>query len=595
VLHIALWFGLLTGFGEVLLLAFRRFVLHRFLFLGLNAAWMAPVTDGLIFLVVGLVLAFAHRLWPVRISPQMASGGLAALAVFALLSMFGPLHRLAGALLALGIGAQVALLLRSRFERFHAVASRTLPILGLLLFIDLTVIRGYRVWSEHHAVAARPAPASRAPNVLLIVLDTVRSLSMSLYGYARTTSPELDRWGQHAVRFEHALSTAPWTLPSHATMFTGRFPHELSAGWRAPLDGTYPTLAEVLESHGYRTAGFVGNLTYCSRETGLDRGFAHYDDYPLDPARFLVSTALGRFLESSHLLPHRAIRRRAAQVNAEFLSWLDRDQSPRPFFVFLNYFDAHAPYEPPGPFDTRFGDSPHRRELTRMRETAPATEWPPEVVQAAKDAYDGGIAYMDEELGRLFRELDRRGLGENTLIIVTSDHGEEFGEHGVFWHGNSLYRASVAVPLLIKLPGPAPAVKQVPGPVSLRDLAATVMAVSLPQASHPFPGRSLERFWNGEPGDQVPDTLLQEVNYDPGLPTRTPVSKGPMRAIVLEGRRLIRSGDGDEELFDFENDADEGDDLSDAPAASSTLEQLHAALRAALAPLETLPPHPQAP
>jgi arylsulfatase A-like enzyme len=498
--------------------------------------------------------------------------------------MYGPLHRAALVLIAVGVGYQTSRLLRPRLEGFLGLARRSFPLLIGFVVLAGGTVRGLKWWTEHRAANARPAPVAGAPNILLIVLDTVRSLNLSLYGYERATTPELDRWAPDAVRFARALSTAPWTLPSHSTMFTGRFPHELSAGWRTPLDSHYPTLAEILEQHGYRTAGFVANAQYCSYETGLARGFSYYEDYPVNPGRILFSSTLGKLVGLSPFFRYRAVRKRAAEVNREFLSWLDRDREPRPFFAFLNYYDAHGPYQPPPPFDQKFGDTSRRKELEQLREDAPARRWSPEVIKAAKDAYDGSIAYMDSELGQLFRELDRRGLTQNTLIVVTSDHGEEFGEHGVFWHGNSLYRPSVEVPLVMRLPGAPPVVRVVDHPVSLRDLAATVMEIALPGASYPFPGTSLSRFWSpAPPGSAVVvgvDTLLQEVNYDPGLPSETPVSKGPMRAVVLQGGRMIRRGDGYVELFDFDHDSAETRNLATVPEASAQLDRLRAALKA---------------
>ena len=154
------------------------------------------------------------------------------------------------------------------------------------------------------ATAARPGPSTDAPaafretapsaaNVILIVLDTVRAESLSLYGYHRDTTPNLTRLAARGVRFDRAFATAPWTAPSHASMFTGRWCHELSVGWNRPLDGTSPTLAEFLGARGYATAGFVANTTYCSYETGLDRGFAHYEDYDVTLHAVLLCSCAG--------------------------------------------------------------------------------------------------------------------------------------------------------------------------------------------------------------------------------------------------------------------------------------------------------------
>ena len=160
-------------------------------------------------------------------------------------------------------------------------AVRAPLLVGAVLAIMLLTFGG-RAWSEYRASAALPPAPADARNVLLIVWDTVRAGNLSLHGYGRRTSPNLERLAGRGVRFDQAFATAPWTLPSHSSLFTGRWPHELTADWRSPLDETYPTLAEYLAAHGYDTAGFVANLDYCSRETGLSRGFAHYEDYPIE-------------------------------------------------------------------------------------------------------------------------------------------------------------------------------------------------------------------------------------------------------------------------------------------------------------------------
>ncbi len=276
------------------------------------------------FFAVGLLLALAHRWWPGRFTAPAVAGVLAGLSIFALLLMYGPLHQVASILIAVGVGYQASRFLAPRFDRFLAVVGRTLPVLVVLLLVTAGTVRGLTLWNERRAARLRPAPVAGAPNILLIVLDTVRSLSLSVYGYERVTTPELERWAPNAVRFARALSTAPWTLPSHSTMFTGHFPHEMTADWRTPLDGRYPTLAEVLESHGYRSAGFVANTMYCSYETGIRRGFAHYEDYPVNLGRILFSSTLGKLVSVSPFFRDRAIRKRAAEVNREFLSWLDR-------------------------------------------------------------------------------------------------------------------------------------------------------------------------------------------------------------------------------------------------------------------------------
>ena len=223
--------------------------------------------------------------------------------------------------------------------------------------------------SSNRAKSARPLPPPGSPNVLLIVLDTVAAGHLNLYGYHRPTSTTLVELAERGIRFDSAQAASSWTLPSHATIFTGRWMHELSVGWLNPLDETHPTLAEFLGNRGYATAGFVANTMYCASDTGLSRGFTHYEDFifpkftaPQDGRS--GQSRLGRFRKNPAVRGGSAIARRvaalcarvwrsfvfdrkdAATVNREFLDWLSRRTEPaRPFFAFLNYSDAHTPYE----------------------------------------------------------------------------------------------------------------------------------------------------------------------------------------------------------------------------------------------------------
>jgi arylsulfatase A-like enzyme len=432
----------------------------------------------------------------------------------------------------------------------------------LLLTLGLlTLVEGRRLWKERVALSSLPAMSAQPPNVLLIILDTVRAASLSLYGYSRPTTPHLERLAQGGVWFRHAFSPTSWTLPSHASIFTGRHAHELSTDWRIALDATYPTLAEVLSSRGYVTAGFVANTRYCNAGTGLSRGFIHYDDSSLGP---------GRLVESSWILSmiHRALerpteyrswvwRKHARDINRHFLRWVDRS-GPRPFFAFLNYWDAHNPYAPPEGYADRFGTAgiplqpvlEHRSDRG-IRDSAET--------QGGLDAYDGAIAYLDAQLGALFGELRRRGLWDNLIIIVASDHGEEFDEHGLAQHGVSLYRPSVEVPFIIRAPRRVPEGVVVDVPVSLRDIPATIMdLLNLDNPS--LAGRSAARFWTS--ASTPADTVVSSLTHAPGHPPWFPVSKGDMTSVTLGDLRYILNGDGSEELYDFAHDVAEGDNLA---------------------------------
>jgi arylsulfatase A-like enzyme len=207
-----------------------------------------------------------------------------------------------------------------------------------------------------------------------------------------------------------------------------------------------------------------------------------------------------------------------------------------------------------------------------------------EEVETLMAAYDGAIAYLDHQVGLLFDALERRGLLENTLVIITSDHGEQFGEHGLMTHGNSLYLPLLHVPLVISFPSRVPAGKRVFEPVTLRDIPATVMDLVKFDGAPPFPGDSLVQYWNGErfPGRSA-TTLLSEVNKGINQVEWLPVMKGDMKSLVMEGIRYIKNGDGREELYDFENDPAEERDLADSEEGRRALERFRRSLTTLIA------------
>jgi arylsulfatase A-like enzyme len=587
ILLLGIWFGLLTGLLEAAVFGVRRFLLGLNLGYSQDVYWMAPLAELLLFSILGLV--FSLIAWcrsgyvPVRLGVFV----FLFLGFFSVLFMFSPqLHKYAGMLLAAGLATVISHFLAPRVEKFDPYRRHTLrAMLALAGGVGLGTF-AWRRHSESRALAKLSPTRADAPNVLLIVLDTVRAASLSLHGYQRPTTPHLERFAKAGVRFEWALSTAPWTLASHATMFTGRYPHELSADWLTPLDASYPTLAEFFGGRGYLTAGFIANTRYCSYEHGLDRGFAHYEDYPVSQEQIVASSSLVRYLSTIPALRMTTgdrefpPRKSAAEINRAFLNWVSRKEQ-RPFFVFLNYFDAHAPYLPPPPFDLRFG----QRRASAWNRLARAEFIPAHELRAMVDGYDGALAYLDTQLDLLFGELRRQGILDNTLVIITSDHGEEFGEHGLLDHGNSLYLASVHVPFVIHFPGRVPADRVIRAPVSLRDLAATVMDVLELQGESPFPGESLARFWRGprDPARPNEGPLLSEVNRLPNVPLWLPVSRGDMKSLLVDGWRYILNGDGQEEVYDMAKDSWEQRDLSDTDEGSQLLPRLRGCLARLLA------------
>jgi arylsulfatase A-like enzyme len=478
------------------------------------------------------------------------------------------------------------------------------------LLAILLVSMGRRVGLEYRAQAAlSPAPAG-ATNVLLVVWDTVRASNLSLHGYGRRTSPVLERLAKKGVRFDQAFATAPWTLPSHSSMFTGRWPHELTADWQVPLDEAHPTLGEYLGAHGYDTAGFVANLDYCSTETGLSRGFAHYEDYPIE-LKDIVTRYVGIGTRVDLLTPASVINRllkriwgdrydaiprsnehakAGATVDRSFLEWLSWQQTRnRPFFAFLNYNDAHSPYEVPDRSIPAVGLRPISyvdRVTLKNWDTLDKFKVSMAHVQMANDVYDDSIYYLDQRLGVLLDELETRGALDQTLVIVASDHGEHLGDHRLFFHGCSLYRQLVGVPLVIVGPKHVPAGRSVVEPVSLRDIPATVVELVGLARDAPFPGRSLARFWaeNERSHTGAGEPILMETGKPPGLTNqgREPVAKGPMKSLIAEGMHYIRAADGLEELYILNSDPEERTNVAEYPFASEPLRRFRASLRAIL-------------
>ena len=610
------WCGLVAGLLEVGTIVLRKqlFDPNRLYGMSRDFVWLIPVTNLCLFLTLGCVGSIVGLAWPRR-GRWIVARLLCALTFLpVLLVAFPRIYYLAWLVVALGAAARLVPLWEPHARGLRRFVQVSFPVvLGMVLVLGVSPRLRDR-WDEVRA-GARPFPPPGSANVLLIVLDTVAAAHLSLYGYDRPTSTSLAELAERGIRFESAMASSSWTLPSHATMFTGRWMHELSVGWLTPLDETRPTLAEFLGDRGYATAGFIANSQYCGRDAGLGRGFTIYEDYfypelTASKTAVLVERALSGIDLLVYLLEDwlkyarmqsrvarlwrlfLTNRKGAAVVNRQLLDWLSqRAQPERPFLAFLNYVDAHAPYRlPPGRLH-RFGVDPtgtHRDVLIEYWWSVDKTRVPREDLAFAADAYDDCIADLDERLGRLYDQLNERGVLERTWLVITSDHGESFGEHaGVFCHGSSLYQTELHVPLLIIPPGGSAPKQVVKETVSLRDVAATIVDMLDLEAGSPFPGSSLARFWNAKgpaaKGARAPsDPALAEVlpndrsNRDSaGLPKK----RWPFGAVIEEGWSYIRhEEDHHEELFQFRADAREQRNLARDPAAVPTLERMRAAL-----------------
>ncbi len=568
-LFIIFWFGLFTGFMEIAIMGIRRLLGHKIFLVSKFVVWMAPLADIVFFLVViGFCLLLARSWKGINSIRLVIILGIFFFAL-TLLFMIRGLHPYAAVVLALGIGIRLSTPVYKRWTSFYKFARNSQWWMAGVLLLTTVGVHGTDFYREWHAWRSLPDARKNSPNILLIVLDTVRSRNLSLYGYHRKTTPHLEEFARKSVVFEQAISTAPWTLPAHISMFTGRLPHEVSGNWESPLDDTYPTLAEVLTRHGYHTAGFVANTRYCSYEHGLNRGFIHYEDFRISWREVLNSSALTRMIAKNNRVrtllrtDELLSRKEGYRVNDSFLSWLDK-QDREPFFVFLNYYDAHTPYLPPAPYDKKFGPGRRRGHISPIQRLwESGGHLSPEDLQEEIDAYDGAIAYIDDQLNKLFKALEKKGILQNTIIIITSDHGEEFGEHGFFTHGKSLYMLEIHVPLIISLPEQSRVSKRIEHPAIISDIPATIVDLLNLKSDNPFPGESLVRFWNSPaPEDSIPyKFLLSEVDFARNLPDNYPISRGDMKSIVHGNLHYIKNGDGKEELYDFRQDPDEMENL----------------------------------
>jgi arylsulfatase A-like enzyme len=543
-----------------------------------------------------------------RIAALLLSG----LAAYDWLLMTARLYRLSCVLLALGVAATFIRWFARREPAVLRFCRRVAPwalAVPLLIFIILQTQTWVRESSELRNL---PQAAAGSPNVLVVVVDTLRADHLSAYGYPRNTSPHIDALAREGVLFENAISASSWSLPSHVSLLTGRyvFEHGLgdvdvrSFGSGLHALGGWTTLGEVLGESGYRSGAFSGNRTYFTANLGFGRSFIHFEDYFHSPADMFIRTVLGREISRHYLTrseksiftrglrylgwdvlldpdsegtrdngASQGIRKRGNYVTQEFLNWIDRTGGKHPFFAFLNYMDVHALYGGPRGF---------------------AKPWPE---KTPADQYDNGITYVDNEIGRLMSELEKRGLKNDTLVVLTSDHGEGLFQHEVATHGHALYREVIHVPYIVWYPGHVPAGTRVSTTVTNASLPATVVSlIGGSERASVFPQSSVSGLWqSASPGSEWPAAVseldLRRWNNQEDqrishlVPTGT---TGPMKSLTVDGWHLIVHKTLGLQLFDWKNDPDEMHNLILTPTgqtiASRMMSQLDDVLAGAPAP-----------
>ena len=526
---------------------------------------MIPVSDVLIFGVVGLSIALLARFRPglARWTALRLPVGLSFLTL--LLTIEG-LYAIAGVILACGLASNIGPWLERRAAAFGRLVRVSFPALAVSLVV-LTGLTYERVTSaEHRALSLRPPAKPGVPNVLLIVLDDVRAASLSLYGHNRPTTPNLERLAQQRRRLlggpldgplDPAVARQHDDRPLAPRAFRGAGP---AARRDVPDPGRGPGTGRVCHRrirrqhhllqrplrHGPGIRPVRGRLREPDRLALRDR-----PEFRPGQARHSGSGLPDLGSTSAKT----SVRKTAAMLNRDVLGWLAGRPAGQPFFVFINYYDAHTPYVFHGDPDPRFGMAAlplaeHAEIDKRFLDLAAGKPTPADFTRQQiinegytlfHDSYDSCIAYLDRQVGLLLDEIERRGLLENTLVIVTSDHGEQLGEHGLLGHGVSLYRREVHVPLLVIPPARSSTARIVNEPVSIREIPATVAEWVDLGPRNPFPGRSLTRFL-GDGAERLPETSpvlceVQHIEVSPRM-AQIPSTLGPVTFSRVAGPRL---------------------------------------------------------
>ena len=383
------------------------------------------------------------------------------------------------------------------------------------------------------------------PNVILVTMDTTRADHLACYGYPNIKTPNLDSLAGRGVLFEQAATAAPLTLPAHCTIMTGMYPtyHGVRVNGNTALSDEQTTLAEILAAQGYQTGAFIGAFVLDGR-WGLKQGFQYYDDqFDLKKYKHLD---LG------------GVQKPGNQVMDSALAWLE-EQKKNPFFAWIHLYDPHAPYEPPEPFYSDYG----QRGLTGL--------------------YDGEIAFMDEQIGRCVAWLEKNDLNKNTILVLIGDHGEGLGSHGEGTHGYFIYDYAVHVPFLVITPFPELQGKRVPSQVSSVDVFPTLLDLADIAAPFKTQGRSLL------PAMFRPEKGGESSAYSESMAPNLQYGWSPLYSLRTARYKYIDTPKT--ELYDIHQDPDEQTNLS--PQSSDIARKMKTDLDRLMAETSRDAPTPQ--
>jgi arylsulfatase A-like enzyme len=432
---------------------------------------------------------------------------------------------------------------------------------GALMGIVLIVVF-FKYWDT---TQVRLSPTnSEKPNVILITMDTTRRDHLSCYGYTKKTTPHLDQLAEDGVVFENVRSTSSWTLPAHASLFTGLYPFKHGAytkegiwGYKV-LGDDVTTLAEILAREGYINAGFIGGY-FCSSFFGMAQGFHYYYENLFNLIHefenFFVTRIFRSLFSLSDFFERHGLagKKIAPQINRAALKWVKHNDHT-PFFLFLNYFDPHHPYIPR---DTKpsgsLSESPvekggYVRWETRLINQVLKGEKPlgSEEKQYLIDRYDDEITQMDQGIGELIRLIKEMGIYDDSLILITSDHGESFGEHGLMTHPPAVYEELIAIPLIVKYPKGHRKGERVFLPISLVDVVPEILSVL---------GIPLPEEIQGVPFSQDKQHIMVERYKDKSWSKRgVHFGSRSLRALYEGDYKFIWSSDGNHHLYNLKDD-----------------------------------------
>jgi arylsulfatase A-like enzyme len=348
---------------------------------------------------------------------------------------------------------------------------------------------GRPVWSNPLLVSSGGTRRREAPNLVLISLDTLRADHLGAYGYERPTSPNLDRFMEEGILFERAFAPSSWTTPSHASVFTGHHPLVHGAGGPRGfrLEGRFSTLAELARRQGYQTAAFTEGAAVAG-QLGFYQGFEAYANGTMQSPRPMAT---------------------AEKTFSRAMAWLER-HGALPFLLFVHTYEIHWPYRAPAPYAQMFtGEGMAVLTPGQVSDAFFIRSKLDESQKASMEAaYDEGIAYTDAVVGSFLDGLRREGLLANTIVVIFSDHGEAFWEHGDTLHGLTLYDEQLHVPLFIRLPGEHPPQARIERQVALVDVFPTLAELLGFEHEAPAYSQSLRPLWNPDDAAGTYDRAL---------------------------------------------------------------------------------------